>query len=97
MKYKMKYRPRKRVPITPTTNDAFERKAREYALWLLQRDGKHVPSDRLHRCEWSHVYVNGKRERRIRAVQFAGSDYLVLPNWDWVPTVQEETDLDIAA
>jgi hypothetical protein len=65
-------------PMRPIGNkENAEQKAREYALWLLQRDGKPVPNHYLC-CNWA--WFNG--EKRIKTVVF-GDAIVDLPGFDF--------------
>lgn len=87
-----KYKPRPMSRVAPSDDD-YERRAVDYAKWLMQRDGISIPETRRAVCVWDHVYSNTRigrdgnaiRERRIRAVQFSNGFEFTLPNWDFNP------------
>jgi hypothetical protein len=58
------------------------RHAENYVRWLAERDGIEITGEpRLH---FDHVTAKGRREQRVRAVQFDKMSILI-PHWDFVP------------
>ena len=96
-KHRMAYKSPKRIGKGKApSNSEWDRKAIQYAVWLLQRDGLEYPAGSACAVWASVTNKQGKREDRIRAVRF-GPVEIELPNWDWCPYPVMTETFDLAA
>lgn len=80
----------------PSSFDTYKIRAYQYAFARHGIDLGHSSNLwRLYKaeCVQEHVWIDGRRQNRIRAVFVEGTRYDI-PNWDFVPQTVEETQID---